>query len=46
VHFEVPVSELAIWDSKMNHIVESGKFEVTIGKSSEDIVLKSFFTVK
>jgi beta-glucosidase len=46
VHFEVPVSELAIWDSKMNQVVEPGKFEVMIGKSSEDIVLKSFFTVK
>jgi beta-glucosidase len=42
----VPVSELAIWDTNMKQLVEPGKFEVQIGKSSEDIVLKSFFTVK
>jgi beta-glucosidase len=46
LHFSLPVSELALWNQQMEHLVEPGMFEVMIGKSSSDILLKSRFEVK
>lgn len=46
VHFKVPIKELALWNSKMEHVVESGRFEVMIGESSDQIMLKSSFKVR
>lgn len=42
VSFQVPVSELAIWDvSRDRFCVESGEYRLLIGSSSEDIRMES-----
>ncbi len=46
VEFEIPCSELGLWDRDMNYIVESGEFEIQIGNSSSDIYLKSTINIK
>jgi beta-glucosidase len=43
--FEIPVSELALWDAAMNRVVEPGRFQVLVGASAEDIRLKKEFEV-
>jgi beta-glucosidase len=46
VHFSLPVRELAIWNEQMKEIVEPGTFELMIGKSSSDILLKRQIHIK
>jgi beta-glucosidase len=47
IEFEIPVKDLAFWDSdKKTFVVEPGKFNVMIGGSSEDIMLFSSFMIK
>ncbi len=46
LEFEIPVSELAIWDAAMKRVVEPGRFQVMIGASAEDIRLKGEFDVQ
>lgn len=46
VQFTLHPDDLAILDKNMNWTVESGKFEVMIGNSSEDIKLKKEFVVE
>ncbi len=36
VKFEIDQSKLAFWDINMNFIVEPGKFDILVGKSSQD----------
>lgn len=44
VSLEVPLSELALYDVKMNKVIESGEFEIQIGKSSENIIFTETVT--
>lgn len=44
--FEIPVSELALWDTAMKRVVEPGRFQVLVGASAEDIRLKGAFEVR
>jgi beta-glucosidase len=44
--FEIPVSELAIWDAAMKRVVEPGGFKIMIGASAEDIRLTGKFDVQ
>lgn len=47
VEFTIPAKELAFWDvNKKAFVVESGQFKVLVGSSSEDIRLKTVFSVK
>jgi beta-glucosidase len=47
VAFDIAAADLGFWDSKKNQfIVEPGKFEVMIGKSSADIVSSGSFVVE
>ncbi len=46
VTFELTPELLSIYDIDMNFIVEPGEFKVMIGSSSEDIRLKSVFSVE
>ena len=46
LEFEIPVSDLAIWDADMKRVVEPGSFEVMVGASAEDIRLKGKFDVR
>jgi beta-glucosidase len=44
--FDIPCSELGLWDRNMNYIVEPGEFEVMVGSSSKDIYLNESFFIK
>lgn len=44
--FEIPCSELGLWNRKMEYIVEPGEFEIMVGTSSDDIHLKSKIVIK
>ncbi len=46
LEFEIPVSELALWDAAMKRVVEPGRFQVLVGASAEDIRLKGAFEVR
>lgn len=46
VELKVPMAELALYNTSMEHVVEPGEFEIQIGKSSENIVFKKIITVK
>ena len=43
---EVPISELSLYNAKMDEVVESGEFEVQIGSSSDDIRFTRTIQVK
>jgi len=46
VELEVPVSELALYNVKMDKVVEPGEFEIQIGNSSDNIIFKKIIRVK
>lgn len=46
VTFEIGAKDLAIWDRRMKEVTEPGPFDVMIGKSADDIVLKKQLTIK
>jgi beta-glucosidase len=46
LEFEIPVSELALWDADMRRVVEPGSFEVMVGASAEDVRLRGKFEVR
>lgn len=45
VEFEIPCSELGLWDRNMNYIVKPGEFEIQLGNSSRDIRLKDVVVI-
>lgn len=46
VTLELPISELALYDARMKHIVEPGEFEIQIGSSSDRIHFNKTIMVK
>ncbi len=46
IEFEIPCSELGLWDKNMNYVVEPGKFEIMVGSSSKDIYLNKSIMIK
>ena len=46
LNFEIPVSELALWNDSMQRVVEPGEFDILVGSSAEDVHLRGTFTVK
>lgn len=40
VKFTVTPDDIAIWNTEMEHVTESGKFDIMIGRSAEDVVSK------
>lgn len=40
VKFTVKPDDIAIWNTEMQHVTESGKFDIMIGRSAEDVVSK------
>jgi beta-glucosidase len=45
VDFKLPIMELALYNSELKKVVEPGEFELLIGKSSSDIILKKTIEV-
>ena len=46
VKFNIPISELGLWDKNMNYIIEPGEFEIMVGSSSDDIRLRETIVIK
>jgi beta-glucosidase len=46
IELEVPVSELALYNTKMDKVVEPGEFEIQIGNSSDNIIFRENIVVK
>jgi len=46
VHLEIPVSELGLYNAKMQYVVEPGEFELQIGNAADNIHFKKIITVK
>ena len=46
VEIVLPIKELALWNARMEEVVEPGDFEIQIGSASDDIRLKDTITVK
>ena len=45
VKFQLSTENLKFYNQKMKYVVESGEFEIMIGSSSADIILKKLITV-
>lgn len=46
VELKLPVKELALWNARMEEVVEPGDFELQVGSASDDIRHKATITVK
>ena len=46
IYFSILPEDLSLWNVEMKQVVEPGTFEIQIGKSAEEIVLKKTFEVK
>ena len=46
VQLEVPISELALHNARLERVIEPGEFEIQIGSSSDRIVIRKFIRVK
>lgn len=46
VNFSIPIEELGLWDQEMNYVVEPGDFEIMVGRSSNDILLRKTIAIK
>lgn len=46
VKLEIPISELALYNDRMQHIVEPGEFEIQIGKSAKEIIFNETIRVQ
>lgn len=46
VEIALPMKELALWNTRMEEVVEPGDFELQVGAASDDIRLKDVITVK
>lgn len=46
IQLEVPLSELALYDARMQEVVEPGEFEIQIGSASDNIHFTKVLTIK
>lgn len=46
VEFSIPVDELALYDERLQRIVEPGEFEIQVGAASDDIRLRRTIHVR
>jgi beta-glucosidase len=46
ITLRVPVSELGLYDERMQYVVEPGEFEVQIGNSADNIFVNKTVVVK
>jgi len=45
LEMEIPAVDLALWNARMERVVEPGAFELMVGASAEDVRLRAGFTV-
>ena len=46
VSFKIPYEELSLWNCDMERVVEPGEFEIMVGRSADDIILRQIIRVK
>ena len=46
VHFTIGADELSIIDAKFEHVVEKGDFDIMVGNSSDNILLKGSISIR
>ncbi len=46
IRIVIPYSDLGLWNEDMKYVVESGKFNLMIGRSVEDIRIRKDFFIK
>ncbi len=46
VTFDLPMTELSLWNAGMQEVVEPGDFELQVGTASDNILLTEIITVK
>lgn len=46
VEINLPMKELALWNARMEEVVEPGEFELQVGSASDDIRQRATITVK
>ena len=46
VEIKLPMKELALWNARMEEVVEPGEFELQVGSASDDIRHRATITVK
>ena len=46
IRIVIPYSDLGLWNEDMKYVVESGKFNLMIGRSVEDIRIKKDFFIE
>ena len=44
--FNISYEALSLWNSNMEKVVEPGEFEIMVGKSATDIILRQIIRVK
>ena len=45
-HATISISELALWNARMQEVVEPGEFEIQIGSAADNIHFTKVITVK
>ena len=43
---KLPISELALWNARMQEVVEPGEFAIQIGRAADNIQFTKVITVK
>lgn len=46
IHLEIPVSELGLYNEKMQYVIEPGEFELKIGSAADHIHFNKVITIK
>ncbi|WP_262910811.1 fibronectin type III-like domain-contianing protein [Wocania arenilitoris] len=46
IEFEIPCSELGLWDRNMEYVIDPSEFEIMVGSSSKDITLTKSVYIK
>ena len=46
IEFSIPIDELALYNERLKRVVETGEFEIQIGRASDDIKMRRSIYVK
>jgi beta-glucosidase len=46
IAFDIPKVDLTVWNANLKEVFEPGTFDLMVGKSADDIVLKAAIDLK